>query len=87
VLAYEPGKRLSFTWKPDDWAKKDPASIVSCSFKATKTGCTLTLRHSGLPNRRERQNHKTGWTKFVFDPLNMYLISQQNKKSHRSIDP
>ena len=77
VLAYEPGKRLSFTWKPAEWAKEKQASIVTCLFKPTKTGTKLTLKHSGFPNESELQSHKAGWTEFVFDPLKMYLTSEQ----------
>ena len=78
VLAYESGKRVSFTWKPSEWTKEEQASIVTCHFKPTKSGTKLTLKHSGFPNDGERESHKKGWTEFVFDPLNMYLTSKQN---------
>lgn len=77
VLAYESGKRLSFTWKPSEWTKDKQTSIVTCLFKPTKTGTKLTLKHSGFPNYSELQSHKEGWIEFVFDPLKMYLISEQ----------
>jgi uncharacterized protein YndB with AHSA1/START domain len=77
VLAYELGKRLSFTWKPSEWAKEKQASIVTCHFTPTKTGTKLTLKHSGFPNDSELQSHKVGWTEFVFDPLKMCLTSKQ----------
>jgi uncharacterized protein YndB with AHSA1/START domain len=77
VLAYESGKRLSFTWKPAEWAKESQSSIVTCNFKSTKTGSKLILKHRGFPNDSELQSHKAGWTEFVFDPLKMYLTSKQ----------
>jgi activator of HSP90 ATPase len=77
VLAYESGKRLSFTWKPVEWAKESQSSIETCSFNAIKNGSKLTLKHSGFPNDSELQSHKVGWTEFVFDPLKMYLTSKQ----------
>ena len=77
VLAYEAGKRLSFTWKPAEWTKENQSSIVTCHFKPTKNGSTLTVKHSGFPNDSELQSHKDGWTEFVFEPLKMYLISKQ----------
>jgi uncharacterized protein YndB with AHSA1/START domain len=77
VLAYESGKRLSFTWKPTEWAKENQASIVTFHFTPTKGGTKLTLKHSGFPNDSEMQSHKMGWMEFVFDPLNMYLTSKQ----------
>ena len=36
VLAYESGKRLSFTWKPAEWAKENQSSIVTCHFQTNK---------------------------------------------------
>ena len=77
VLAYESGNRLSFTWKPSEWAKEKQASIVTCQFKSTKSGTKLTLKHTGFPSDGELQSHKEGWTEFVFDPLKMYLTSKQ----------
>ncbi len=77
VLAYESGKRLSFTWKPSEWAKEKQASIVTFHFKPIKTGTKLILKHSGFPNDSELQSHKVGWKEFVFDPLKMYLTSKQ----------
>jgi uncharacterized protein YndB with AHSA1/START domain len=77
VLAYESAKRLSFTWKPSEWAKEKQASIVTCHFKSTRTGTKLILKHSGFPNDSELQSHKEGWTEFVFDPLKIYLTSKQ----------
>jgi uncharacterized protein YndB with AHSA1/START domain len=77
VLAYETGTRLSFTWKPAEWAIDQQASIVTCRFTSTKTGTRLTLKHSGFPSDSEMQSHKDGWTEFVFDPLKMYLTSKQ----------
>ena len=77
VLAYEVGKRLSFTWKPAEWAEEDQSSIVTCHIIPKKNGSILTVKHSGFPNDSELQSHKDGWTEFVFEPLKMYLISKQ----------
>lgn len=79
VLAYESGKRLSFTWKPAEWATESQSSIVTCDFKSTKTGSKITLKHAGFPNDSELQSHKVGWTEFVFDPLKMYLTAKQKE--------
>jgi uncharacterized protein YndB with AHSA1/START domain len=77
VLAYEPGKQLSFSWKPAEWAKELQPSIVRCTLKPKQSGSILTLRHSGFPSDSELQSHKAGWTEFVFEPLKTYLISIQ----------
>jgi len=75
VLAYEPGKRLSFTWKPSDWKKEDRASLVTCRLLSTRSGSKLLLRHSGFPSTNELRSHKDGWKEFVFNPLKAYLTS------------
>jgi len=69
VLAFEPGKRLVFTWLPTDWPAGTQASIVICSLKPTRTGTRLRLQHTGLPSPAEAVSHRSGWKEHVFDPL------------------
>jgi uncharacterized protein YndB with AHSA1/START domain len=73
VLVFKPGKELSFTWKPSEWSKSTPASVVSCKFKEHKAGTEIVLTHSHLPTQEEADKHKEGWIDFVFDPLNDYF--------------
>jgi activator of HSP90 ATPase len=80
VLAYEPGKRLSFTWKPAEWNKEAQTSLVKIRFTSTRIGSNLVLRHSGFPNISELQSHREGWQEFVFNPLKVYLTSVQHAK-------
>jgi uncharacterized protein YndB with AHSA1/START domain len=75
VLAYEPGKQVSFTWKPVEWPDESKSSVVSCTFKPSRSGSIFTIKHSGFPNDAERQSHKGGWTEFVFEPLKTYLTA------------
>ena len=81
VLAYEQGKRLSFTWKPVEWDKEQRATLVTCRFISMRTGSQLRLRHSGFPNNSELQHHREGWEEFVFNPLKAYLNSARYSKS------
>ena len=75
VLAYEPGKKLSYSWKPNDWNNhKAEASVVTYLFEKDAAGTKLTLTHSGFPNIKESENHKTGWVDNVFEPLNDYFV-------------
>jgi uncharacterized protein YndB with AHSA1/START domain len=77
VLAYEPGKQLSFTWKPAEWAKEKEPSIVSFQFTPAKSRTRVILKHSGFPNAIEAQSHKVGWNQFVFEPLNTYFAEKE----------
>ena len=37
-------------------------SIVTFSIEPRGSGCEVTIHHTGLPDEKERQNHKDGWT-------------------------
>jgi uncharacterized protein YndB with AHSA1/START domain len=76
TLAYEPGKQLSYTWKPAEWSEDTQPSIVACTFTITKAGVKLLLKHSCLHNKEEAKSHKDGWNRFVFDPLKSYLSTR-----------
>ncbi|WP_106744718.1 SRPBCC domain-containing protein [Yoonia maritima] len=46
IIAYDPGRFLSFTWHPGHPATK--ATVVTVSFKATRTGTQCDLTHGGF---------------------------------------
>ncbi|PRY79005.1 uncharacterized protein YndB with AHSA1/START domain [Yoonia maritima] len=46
IIAYNPGRFLSFTWHPGQPAAK--ATVVAISFKATQTGTQCDLTHGGF---------------------------------------
>jgi len=75
VLKFKPGKALVYTWQPGDWPADARESIVKYSFTLAKGGTKVVLEHSGFPNEREKEKHKSGWMEFVFDPLKSYLSS------------
>lgn len=74
VLAFEPGKKLSYSWKPNTWNAKTEASVVTYLFENDLAGTKLTLMHEGFPNIKESDSHKTGWVDNVFEPLNDYFV-------------
>lgn len=74
VLVFEPGKKLSYSWKPTDWNKKSDASTVTYLFEKDIAGTKLTLIHKGFPDIKQSENHKTGWVDNVFEPLNDYFV-------------
>ena len=69
-------KKLSYTWKPKEWDKKTPASLVAYTFNTHKAGTDLHVVHTGFPTQEEADNHLRGWTDFVFEPLNDYFTAQ-----------
>src|SRR6187551_503641 len=67
------GKKLAYTWKPEEWDKKTTPSLVEYTLKPHAAGTELFVEHSGLPTQTEADNHLKGWTDFVFEPLNDYF--------------
>jgi len=74
VLAFDPGKKLSYSWKPTDWDTKAEDSVVTYLFDKDIAGTKLTLTHEGFPDITQSENHKTGWVDNVFEPLNDYFV-------------
>jgi uncharacterized protein YndB with AHSA1/START domain len=65
VTAWEPGRRVGFTWHPGH----DPATAtaVEVTFAATPAGCTVTLVHHGwaargAEAREARRSYERGWS-------------------------
>ncbi|MBC7554247.1 MAG: SRPBCC domain-containing protein [Taibaiella sp.] len=66
---------LVYTWKTTDWAEPALPSEVHYALKADKYGGTVvTLKHTGFPDEKERDSHKTGWSDFFFDPMEDYML-------------
>ena len=62
--------RLVFTWKPSEWDKKSPESVVRILMKPHPAGTELLLEHGGFPSKEESDKHASVWTDHVFEPLN-----------------
>src|SRR6185295_20281569 len=50
VLVYKPAKKLSYSWKPAEWDKKAPPSIVVYSFNEHSAGTEIILEHTDFPS-------------------------------------
>ena len=62
VLEYDVReKKLSFTWKPQEWDAKTPSSVVDFNFRTHEAGTELTVSHSHFPSQAEADKHKNGW--------------------------
>jgi uncharacterized protein YndB with AHSA1/START domain len=69
VLAWEPGKRLVFTWRQEDW-KTAESTDVEVRFEPAGHGTRVTVEHSGWervpsagPGLSEGYRH--GWAELL----------------------
>jgi uncharacterized protein YndB with AHSA1/START domain len=46
VLVWEPGKRLVFTWRQDDWGPSE-VTEVEVRFEPARSGTRVTVEHGG----------------------------------------
>ena len=76
VLAYKRGKAVSYTWHTADWEKQITPSVVQFTLSPSKSGTKISLKHSGLPDEKSRNEHQGGWTEFVFDPLKEFFAAK-----------
>ena len=67
-------KSLRYTWKPSEWDKKSDESVVQYFLKTHPAGTEVLIEHSGFPNQTEADKHLSGWTDYVFEPLNDYFV-------------
>lgn len=58
-----PNKRLQFSWSWENYAMPD--SVVTVEFEDLGTSTRLTLRHEGLPDQEDAQQHTEGWTSLL----------------------
>jgi uncharacterized protein YndB with AHSA1/START domain len=73
VLEFDPPRRLSYTWKPDDWSEEWEPSVVLYKFVEMPEGTRVTIEHSKLPTPEEASSHRQGWFDHVLNPLKEYL--------------
>ena len=55
-----PDRRLQFTWTWETYAMPD--SVVTVDFEDLGGTTRLTLRHEGLPDQEDADQHTHGWT-------------------------
>jgi len=69
-----PGKRIVQTWRTSDFPAEQPDSEVELTFGDTKTGGSLHLVHSGLPED-QIEEYRNGWIEYYFQPMTLYFGS------------
>ena len=65
---------LVVTWLPGDWAEGVKPSKVHFLLKPHEAGTQVILEHTGLPDEKERDSHKTGWADYYFDPMEDFML-------------
>jgi uncharacterized protein YndB with AHSA1/START domain len=74
VLKFNKKKgQLSYTWKPSEWEKKTPPSVVDFTFNQHPAGTEVVVEHTHFPTQSEAEKHAAGWIDYVFEPLNDYF--------------
>jgi len=69
ILSFEPGKRLTYTWRQGEWPAEWEDSLVDWTLTPAEGGTHLHLVHDRLPNEQERQGHDEGWDLYFLGPL------------------
>lgn len=70
--------RFVHTLREASWDEGILDSLVTWTLTDHPRGTELTLRHSGLPDRRTRDIHEDGWGEYFLGPLKAYL--ERNKR-------
>ncbi|MGO8766941.1 MAG: SRPBCC family protein [Limisphaerales bacterium] len=58
-----PNKRLKFTWQWESYAM--PNSVVTVDFEDLGAKTLLILKHAGLPDQEDLDQHSHGWNSLV----------------------
>jgi len=58
-----PNQRLQFSWTWENYAMPD--SIVTIELEDLGSSTRLTLRHEGLPDQEDAEQHTEGWSSIV----------------------
>ncbi len=65
---------LAYTWKTSDWPEGTKPTEVHYLLKEDEAGTKVIVHHTGFPNEKEMDSHKTGWTDFFFDPMEDFIL-------------
>lgn len=83
VTAYDTGKELGFTWRPEEWNKNTKPSLVNIKLKKHDAGTAVIIAHIDFPSQEEADKHGSGWIDYVMDPMNDYFVMQKEEKASK----
>lgn len=72
VLALQPSKSITQTWRSSDFSDSDEDSILKVIFEKAVKGTKLTLIHTNIPNGKSK-GYKQGWKDYYFMPMQKYF--------------
>ena len=79
VLAWEPGKRLAFTWRQDNWSPTE-STDVEVRFEPSGSGTLVAVEHGGwdrvpAAGRGQIEGYGEGWAEL----LGMYAQAAEER--------
>lgn len=66
---------LAYTWKTTDWPETTTPSEVHYLLEPVEAGTKVTLHHTGLPDEKEMEEHKSGWSDYFFVPMEDFIMA------------
>ena len=74
IIELEPSKRILQSWRTTEFPPDDENSLLELILEDTDDGCSLTLRHSNIPDGQGIQ-YERGWDTHYFIPMKEYFSS------------
>jgi activator of HSP90 ATPase len=78
-VEFKKGEKIVQEWQTTEWPAGAEPSILELSFKPTKGGTLVILRHSNVP-ASQSADYADGWEEFYWKPLKNYFRRIKNKK-------
>lgn len=72
ILALQPCKSITQTWRSSDFSDSDEDSILKVIFEKADKGTKLTLIHVNIP-KGQSKGYKQGWKDYYFLPMQKYF--------------
>lgn len=70
-VALIPGKKIVQSWRASDWPE-GVESLLTLTLTAARTGCRLTMVHSGVPSDQV-DSIAQGWKDYYWTPIKELL--------------
>ncbi len=75
TIEMEPTRRIVQKWRTTDFPSNSPDSVVEVVLEEVENGTKVVLIHTDIPEG-QREDYKTGWKEFYFDPMKEYFKSK-----------
>ena len=75
TIEMELNRRIVQRWRTTDFPSNSPDSVVEVVLEEVENGTKVVLIHTDIPEG-QREDYKTGWKEFYFDPMKEYFKSK-----------